>query len=146
MRYTAFRRRAGEAVRVTSLNSARHETAHGWPHFLSDELRFVYVVHTTAEQRNEIHVASLAGGLSKLLVKADSLVGFNPPWLLYVKETTLYAQRLDERNLALQGDPVEIAGNVGFSEVWASAGASVSPNGTIASLSGLSDPERPPNL
>ncbi|MDQ6802719.1 MAG: protein kinase [Acidobacteriota bacterium] len=116
----------GEPVRVTTLNATRHETAHAWPHFLSDGRHFVHVVHTTAEQRNEIHAASLDGGPSKLVMQADSLVGFSAPYLLFVKESTLYAQRFDERSLVLRGEPVEVASNVNFAEEWGSAGASVS--------------------
>jgi eukaryotic-like serine/threonine-protein kinase len=122
----------GEPVRVTTLDSSRHESAHAWPQFLSDGKHFVYLNHTTGDERNQIHVRSLDGGVPKSLVSADSLVGFDPPYLLYVKESVLYAQRLDEGKLALQGDPIEVAGNLAYSENLASAGASVSPAGVIA--------------
>jgi eukaryotic-like serine/threonine-protein kinase len=117
---------------VTTLDSSRHESAHAWPQFLSDGKHFVYLNHTTGDERNQIHVRSLDGGVPKSLVSADSLVGFDAPYLLYVKENTLYAQRLDEGKLALQGDPVEVAGNVAYSESWATAGASASSTGVIA--------------
>jgi Tol biopolymer transport system component/predicted Ser/Thr protein kinase len=122
----------GEPVRVTTLDSSRHESAHAWPQFLSDGKHFVYLNHTTGDERNQIHVRSLDGGVPKSLVSADSLVGVDPPYLLYVKENVLYAQRLDEGKLALQGDPIEVAGNVAYSETWTTSGASVSPAGVIA--------------
>jgi serine/threonine protein kinase/Tol biopolymer transport system component len=122
----------GEAVPVTRLDVARRESVHAWPQFLADGKHFAFLARTTAEERNQIMVASLDGGQSKLLVKADSLVGFDAPWLLYVRESTLYAHELDERALELKGDPVEVANNLAYSESWATTGASVSPAGVIA--------------
>ncbi|MGZ7033056.1 MAG: TolB family protein, partial [Thermoanaerobaculia bacterium] len=87
---------------------------------------------TTGEERNQIAVASLDDPKPKVLMKADSLVGFDRGNLLYVRENTLFAQRLDERTLELKGEPVEIATNVAFSESWGTSGASVSPAGVIA--------------
>ncbi|MGZ7079770.1 MAG: TolB family protein, partial [Thermoanaerobaculia bacterium] len=121
----------GEPVALTRLNPARRESVHGWPHFLSDR-RFAFVIRTTGEERNQIAVASLDDPKPKVLMKADSLVGFDRGNLLYVRENTLFAQRLDERTLELKGEPVEIATNVAFSESWGTSGASVSPAGVIA--------------
>ncbi|MGZ7042397.1 MAG: protein kinase domain-containing protein, partial [Thermoanaerobaculia bacterium] len=121
----------GEPVALTRLNPARRESVHGWPHFLSDR-QFAFVIRTTGEERNQIAVASLDDPKPKVLMKADSLVGFDRGNLLYVRENTLFAQRLDERTLELKGEPVEIATNVAFSESWGTSGASVSPAGVIA--------------
>lgn len=122
----------GEPQRVTTLDARRGESLHGWPQFLSDGRHFVFLNRTTAEVRNQIAVASLDGGAPKLLVKADSLAGFDRPWLLYVRENVLYAHNLDETSLELRGDPTEIARNVVYNESWATSGVSVSPSGAIA--------------
>ncbi len=115
----------GEAIAVTKIDSAKHESAHAWPAFLSDGTHFVCLYRTVGDQRNEIRAGSLDGGLLTPIVKADALVGFSAPYLLFVREGNLYAQKLDEGKLRLLGDPRQLATGVGFEESWGSTGASV---------------------
>ena len=124
--------KTGDGRPLTKLNRARGESIHAWPLFLSDGRHFAFVSRTTASERNQIMVSSLDGGQSKLLVKADSLAGFDAPWLLFVRDGSLFAQKLDERALELRGDPIEIVSNVNYSESWGTAGVSVSRTGVIA--------------
>ena len=124
----------GDATPVTKLDSARKESLHGWPQFLSDGRRFLFVNRTVADERNRIAAASLDGGAPKLLTNADSLAGFHDGRLFFVRENVLYSQDLDEDALELQGDPVEVARHVGYFEAWSSSGASVGASGVVAYL------------
>jgi Tol biopolymer transport system component len=122
----------GDPVAVTRLNGSRGESAHAWPSVLSDERHLVFLVRTKPEERNRIAVAPVSGGPLKFLVVADAIAGFSAPYLLFVKENVLYAQVLDEEKLALSGEPVEVASNIGYSENWASSGISANDAGVIA--------------
>jgi Tol biopolymer transport system component len=122
----------GEPVAVTKIDPARRESGHLWPQFLSDGEHFVYLNRTFADERNQIAATSLKGGPHKFLVKADALVGVDDGYLLYVRETILYAHRFDEDALELRGDPIEITRGLAYGESWATSGASVSPAGVIA--------------
>ena len=120
----------GEPVAITRLDTARRESAHAWPRFLGDGRHLAFLNRTTAEDRNQIGVVSIDGGAPKLLVKADALVGYEEPYLLFVRDTVLYAQKLDG-SLQLTGDPVVVIDSVVYSENWALANASAS-SGVIA--------------
>ena len=122
----------GVPVQITKIDTARRESGHLWPQFLQDGKRFLYLNRTYPEQRNQIAVASIDGGLQKFITSADSLVGVDGGYLLYVLETVLYARAFDEDALELRGEPIEVARGVSYHETWASSGASVSPAGVIA--------------
>jgi serine/threonine protein kinase len=122
----------GEAVPVTKIDASRRESGHLWPHFLPDGERFLYLNRTFAEERNQIAVASLKGGPQKFIAKVDSLAGYDDGYLLYVLETTLFAQAFDEDALVLRGDPIEIARGVSYSETWATSGVGLSPADVLA--------------
>ena len=128
-------RASGGAVKaVTKLDASRKESLHGWPHFLSDGKRFVFLNRTIADERNQIAAASLDDGRPKILTAADSLVGFHDGSVFYVRENVMYRQPLDEESLELKGDPVEVARDVLHMEAWSSSGASISRSGVIAYL------------
>lgn len=115
----------GDPVPVTRLDPARRESIHAWPVFLSDGRHFLFISRTVADERDVIMAASLDGGAAKPVVKADSLAGFDTPYILYVRDGSLYAQRFDERALEVHGDPVEVARGVNYVESDATAGISV---------------------
>jgi serine/threonine protein kinase len=124
--------KGGEAAPLTKLNAARHESLHGWPKFLSDGRRFLFLIRTVADERNQIVAGSIDGGEPKLIMKADALVGFDAPYLLFVREGSLFAQEFDERALAVRGDAKEVVNSVSYSESWGTSSASVSKAGMIA--------------
>jgi len=96
---------------VTQMDLQLH-TTHRWPFFLPDGEHFVYLAANHVQPQGEqigIYLASLDGKLNRLLV--PSLVGAQVAagQLLYVKQTKLMAQALDEKALSLRGEAVAIA-------------------------------------
>jgi Tol biopolymer transport system component len=99
---------------LTTLNSARRENSHRWPHFLPDGRHFIFTARSDLPQNTGIYVASLENpGSPRFLVTAQSEGVFVAPgYLLFVRDSTLLAQRFDVRSLALSGNPTAIAGDV----------------------------------
>jgi hypothetical protein len=95
----------GSPMPVTRLNPKFH-TTHRWPFFLPDGQHFLYLASNhffpQAEQ-NGIYIASLDGKVNRLLVPSLAGAVYAQGNLLYVKESALYAQRLDLKSFALSG-------------------------------------------
>ncbi len=107
-----------------------------WPRFLPDGRRFLYTaLHN--ESRGEV-VLVRPDGSSVELVAAESLAQWvDPDWLLYVREGTLVAQRVDLDAGRVVGDPVSLIGLVGHSVVTGWSAFSASLNGTLVAQSQL---------
>ena len=116
---------------LTKLDVKRRESFHGWPKFLSDGKRFLYIVHTIAEQKNEIWAGSLDGKIKKLVLRADSLTGVADDHLYYVTDGAMYAQPFNEDDLTLSGQPRRVAERVHFVESSITAHASLDRHGAI---------------
>jgi len=127
----AVRQDGAEPVPVTTLDAKRRESFHGWPHFLADGKRFLYIVHTIAEQKNEIWAASLDGKTKKLLVRADGVAGTSGGDLYFTRDGAVYAQKLDQDALVLAGEPRRVIERVGFFESDSYAGAAVARGGEL---------------
>jgi Tol biopolymer transport system component len=126
----------GQPVQVTELNKARNETAHRVPSFLPDGVHFLYLAVSQTPEGSGIYVGSLTSKDTKRLVASVAKAEFAPPdLLLFLRESTLMAQRFDPGRLELSGDPFQVAEQVG----WNSGGAggfTVSANGVLAYRTG----------
>jgi serine/threonine protein kinase/Tol biopolymer transport system component len=101
----------GEPVAVTRLETG--QTAHRFPQFLPDGQHFVYFVVGAAAQG--IYAGSLDGASSKSLTSADSAAVVSPSgFLLFVRQTTLFAQTFDFKRQELSGNPFPVAEQVAF--------------------------------
>src|SRR5262249_45619543 len=114
----------GIPTAVTALDSSRNEQMHLMPTFLSDGRHFVYLrVSRTTPDKSGIYVGTLdarpeAQSTQGLLPYAPGLTFVpatesQPGRLLFLRDDALMTQPLDERRLALGGDPVVIAQHVG---------------------------------
>ena len=128
---SAVRQDGAEPVPVTTLDPKRRESVHGWPQFLDDGKRFLYLVHTIADQKNEIWAGSVDGKLKKLVVRADGLVGTARGRLYLTRDGAVYAQRFDQASLELQGQPQRVVERVAFLEAEMHGGAAVAQNGAL---------------
>ncbi len=97
---------------VTTLDAADQETSHRWPHFLPDGKRFLFMSRKPKAGGLALEVGSVEGGLRTRLVESRSGGAFARGQLYFLRETTLLAQALDSRTLALSGDPMPVAENV----------------------------------
>ncbi len=118
----------GQPVRVTALDTTRHETGHRWPCFLPDGRHFLYVSMPPHGGQCETFVGSLDGKERKPILTSTQGPTFAPPgYLIFTRGRTLMAQEFDDHGLRLKGDPLPLAelellgGNLG--EPFATASA-----------------------
>jgi Tol biopolymer transport system component len=126
----------GQPVQVTELNKARNEAAHRFPSFLPDGVHFLYLAASQTPEGSGIYVGSLTSKETKRLVASVAKAEFAPPdLLLFLRESTLMAQRFDPGRLELSGDPFQVAEQVGWSS-GGIGGFTVSANGILAYRTG----------
>ncbi|MGH7337269.1 MAG: hypothetical protein ACREI7_06815, partial [Myxococcota bacterium] len=86
----------------------------GWPQFLPGGEKFLFVSLGGKEAANGIRVANADGSGAKLVVGGLSRVEYAPPgYLVFVRESTLVAQRFDPDEGSLSGEPIPIADGIG---------------------------------
>ncbi len=117
-----------------------------WPSFLPDGRHFLYKARSLSPEQTTIRVGSVdtKPGVDQdvELLKADSNGVYAPlaaggagskdaGWLLFLRNTTLFAQRLDTRRLKLEGEAIPVAEGVGHMTSVMFADMSVSDNGVL---------------
>src|SRR5262249_47972116 len=96
----------GETTTVTRLDTG--QTNHRFPWFLPDGRHFVYFVQGGPGQG--VYVGSLDATSSKRLTSADSAAVVSPSgFLLFLRQTTLFAQAFDFERQELSGNPFPVA-------------------------------------
>jgi serine/threonine protein kinase/Tol biopolymer transport system component len=124
----------GESVAVTRLDPLR-QTGHRIPRFLPDGRHFLFYA-TGNPDASGIYLGSLDGGEPKRLTAADSAGVYLPPdLLLFIRQGTLVARRLDASRSELVGDPVTVAASVGYDASFV-GGFSATSDGLIAYRAG----------
>jgi Tol biopolymer transport system component/predicted Ser/Thr protein kinase len=133
----------GVATEFTILDATLGEIGHLRPWFLPDGRRFLYITRTAKVQDQAIYLATLDSKERKRLVGARQAAAYAPPaagsengHLLFLREGTLMAQRLDAKRFDLAGEPFPVAEQVG--STLALGYFSVSANGVLAYRSGSS--------
>ena len=127
----------GSPQPVTAL--ANSERSHSWPQFLPDGRHFLYVASSDAEPTGAIYVQELGSAQRVQVLQNPTRAMWSPPgYLLFVRETTLFAQHMDLKTFKLDGEPLALA-----QEVVANQGTgnrstfAVSQNGVLAYRSGV---------
>ena len=101
----------GEPSPLTRLESSGQDS-HRFPRFLPDGRHFLYYVQGTPESRG-IYVGDLQGAEPRRLLDADSAAVYAAPGqLLFVRQSTLFAQNFDAARLELSGDAFPVAERV----------------------------------
>jgi eukaryotic-like serine/threonine-protein kinase len=135
----------GQPAPVTTLDSARHETAHRFPQFLPDGRRFLYAAANLAAVANDagaIRVGSIDGKEDKAIVPMASNASYAAGRLLYVRDQSLVAQELDLSRLETRGPPVPIEPRIGHFGIAMFCPFSVSENGVLVTAPVDSTPSR----
>ena len=108
----------GTPTLITDLDSMRKETTHRWPFFLPDGQHFLYFARTVATgaqgEGDAIRVASLDGKVSKILLNASSNAVYASGNLLFVRGSSLIAQRFNIRSLELEGEATAIVQGIAY--------------------------------
>jgi Tol biopolymer transport system component len=106
----------------------------GWPQFLPGGKRLLYVDLTDGKQN--VRLVDVDGKNPREVVSGLSRVEYAPPgYLLFVRDTTLVAQRFDASSGKLQGEPIPVAEDLGTDAVGL-ADFSASRNGILAYRAG----------
>jgi eukaryotic-like serine/threonine-protein kinase len=124
----------GVPTQVTQFDSARGESSHRFPFFLSDGRRYLYLVASfgARQARMGIYTRSLDSNEETFLLPAKSPVAYAAPgYLFFVREGNLLAQPFDERGLRVTGDPLPVAERIQYFPQTANALFSVSESGLL---------------
>ena len=129
----------GEATPVTSL--APGEIGHRWPQFLPDEKHFLYERVSADANKAGVYIGSIDAqpnqqNMQRLLA-TDRQAYYSPSpgggtgHVIFLRQTTLMAQRFDPNKMTLSGEPVAIATGVDSFALRNYALFSVSNTGTL---------------
>jgi len=122
----------GDPVAVTRLQAGQE--GHRFPQFLTDGRHFIYFVSGAPGQG--IYGGSLDGGSSKGLANADAAAVVSPSgFLLFLRQTALFAQAFDFKRLELSGNPFPVAEQAAFDVLTFAPGFSAT-SGIVAYRSG----------
>jgi hypothetical protein len=122
-------RRAGSATLVTHPEGSSQES-HLMPSFLSDGRRFIYLrIVRSKPEGSGIYVGDLGSestGPGKRLIATGFPAQYVPAaddgsgFIVFAQDGALYAQRFDEAQLTLTGEPRRLADRIGSYLDWAS--------------------------
>jgi hypothetical protein len=121
---------------VTSLDAARAEVLHGFPHFLPDSRHFLYLAASSRPGNSSNRIGSLDSTTSHVLLEADTSAAYAPRLrglpasLLFVHHGALVAQPFDSRRLEASGERTVVVPEVRYRR-WSQASFSVSGNGLL---------------
>jgi Tol biopolymer transport system component/tRNA A-37 threonylcarbamoyl transferase component Bud32 len=109
----------------------------GWPQFLPDGRRFLFVEGSATDQK--LMLGELGRPDRREILKTTSRVVYaSPGYLVFVRERTLLAQAFDAAKGELRGEPVALGEGLGVSAVGL-ASFSASDNGHLAFRAGATD-------
>jgi Tol biopolymer transport system component len=101
----------GTPVEVTEPSAGM--TLHRWAWFLPDGKHFLYYSSSFSDVDRAIYAGALGSKEQVLVLRNDSKAIYAPPgYLLFVRNGTLMAQRLNTSKLAVEGDAVPVAEHV----------------------------------
>nr|MBA3296438.1 PD40 domain-containing protein [Acidobacteriota bacterium] len=134
----------GVAVPVGKLDTESGDVQHSYPAFLPDGRHYLYTAvgsRAGANNPRAVYVASLDGTEPpRQILDAGSNARYANGHLVFLREGTLLAQRLDMTSLTLQGEAVPIADRVQVTSTGSSGGPgafSISDTGLLVYQTGL---------
>jgi Tol biopolymer transport system component len=139
----------GSPQPVLKLNAAKFERAHLWPQFLPDGKHFVFFVLTDLNDTTGVYTGQLGSpeynqvfrsatnAVYSAVGGADSKKGY----LLSIRDRSLVGQAFNSSKLAVEGDAITLAEDVGAVRSLSLAPISVSDNGILVYQS-LGQPTR----
>ncbi len=105
----------GEPRAATSLDLKRNEGVHGWPQFLPDGRRFLFVAF--ARNQGALYLGSLDSKEVHPIMPATNAARYVEPrhgegYLVFYRDGSVMAQRFDPDSRRLEGEPVRAAERV----------------------------------
>src|SRR5581483_11406777 len=123
----------GVSAPVTTLDKAQQETAQRFPQFLPDGQRFLYWARGA---KTGIYVQSLESNQRTFVAATPGRAVFASGFLLFLRDNTLLAQRLNLKSLRPEDEPVSVAEDIRSGGANGRNAFSVSENGVLAYRSG----------
>jgi Tol biopolymer transport system component len=122
----------GDIKPAARIDRAGGEIGNAWPTFLPDGKRFLFIgTRPDMPSGGNIRLGRLGTLDSKLLGRSDGRVEYAPgDWILFLRGTSLVAQKLDPGAGKLVGEPIRLADDLRIG--GASGHFSVSTNGVLA--------------
>ena len=89
------------------------ESGHYWPHFLPDGRQFLYLAWSGQSGNRAIVAGSLNSKTKTKVIGAESKGAYSEPgYLVFRRESAVYAQPFNAKTLSVSGEPVRIADGV----------------------------------
>jgi Tol biopolymer transport system component len=127
----------GVPTAVTALE--KDEMWHSGPQFLPDGRHLLYFAVNKEAENGAIYVQDLGSAKRVLVLKNTTRGVWAPPgYLLFIREGTLFAQRMAAKTFHLEGEPRAVARDVAFNQRNGRNAFAVSQNGVLAYRSAAS--------
>jgi len=139
-----FARSSGPVLRVpagggtvAAVTTLGRQSSHRFPSFLPDGLHFVFLAQGQTSETTGLYLGSLdSHEIQRLTPDPSTGAYLSPGWLLWVRDGTLVARRLDLKRKVLIGDPVLVADPVLVDPISEHSALSVSATGVVAYRAG----------
>jgi serine/threonine protein kinase len=100
---------------LTTVNRAEGEYQHGWPEFLPDGKRFLYIVRSYRTENAGLYLGSIDSTVRQRIMPAYSRVAYaESGHLLFVRDGTLMARSFDPSSRQLSDDTTPLVGPIKF--------------------------------
>src|SRR5262249_26883568 len=123
----------GPVAQVTHLDAPR-ASVHIFPYFLPDGRHFVFYVRAAPEIQG-LYLGDLESNERVRLFNSDSAAVYSSGYLLFIRQSTLFAHRFDAARRQLSGDPFPIAPQAAL-DAGFNAGAISDANGVLGFRTG----------
>jgi Tol biopolymer transport system component len=129
----------GKPVAVTTLDG--QETGHYWPSFLPDGKGFVYLAWSGQVGARAVFAGKLESKEKTRLMNSESNALYAAPgYLVFHRESSLFAQAIDTGKPAMRGEPIHVADDVSSSSGNGRGNFDVSQNGSLIYYQGANAP------
>jgi Tol biopolymer transport system component len=121
----------GDGIRLTQIDTTRHEFAHWSPVVLPGGHAFIFANYATPVERARIEAYEFGSGRRTVLVENAIFPRYSGGRLFFVRGGALWAVGFDPVKLRVKGEPVPVQDDVAWLPSNGEAGYDVSPDGTL---------------
>lgn len=122
----------GKPEPLTELDTKSGERLHSYPVFLPDGRHFVFTVDSNKSEDRTLFVSSIGSKEKTRLLETRYKVNYlDPGYLLFLRGTSLWAQRLQIDPPKMLGDPILVTTGISPNAAVSNAPFTASANGTI---------------
>ncbi len=126
---------------ILDIETVHEKNGHSWPILLPDKKHYIYRVPPDAEGNRSIYLAKFGSKEGKKLLANEYNAGFLPPdYLLFMRGSSLMAQRIELDPPSLIGNAVLVADNISINPMPGTAAIAAGENGTLLYRQGGSQP------